>query len=132
MLKMFKTVLLVFIAVSLSMGMLGCNKSAEEEAAAVPEPAAEKMVMAMVTNQSGLGDQSFNDAAWEGLGQAEEKYGIERKVLESREQAQYVPNLSTLAEQGASLVIGVGFMIKDAVAETAEMYPDTYFGMVDG
>lgn len=92
----------------------------------------EKPVMAMVTNQSGLGDQSFNDAAWEGLGMAEEKYDIERKVLEAREQAQYVPNLSTLAEQGAALIIGVGFMIQDAVAETAEMFPDSNFAVVDG
>jgi basic membrane protein A and related proteins len=91
----------------------------------------EKMVMAMVTNQSGLGDQSFNDAAWEGLGDAVEKYGVERKVLEAREQAQYVPNLSTLAEQKADLIVGVGFMIKDAVAETAEMFPDVNFGIVD-
>jgi len=92
----------------------------------------EKMIMAMVTNQSGLGDQSFNDAAWEGLGQAESELGVERKVLESREQAQYVPNLSTLAEQNASLIVGVGFMIKDAVAETADMFPDSNFAMIDG
>jgi basic membrane protein A and related proteins len=97
------------------------------------EPATQKkLVMAMVTNQSGLGDQSFNDAAWEGLAQAEKAYGIERKVLESREQAQYVPNLSTLAEQKASLIIGVGFMIKDAVAEAAKMFPGSNFVLVDG
>ncbi len=125
--KMLKTVLLVLLITIVASGLwAGGAKDADT-------PAAEKkLVMAMVTNQSGLGDQSFNDAAWEGLGQAVTKYGIERKVLESREQAQYVPNLSTLAEQGASLVVGVGFMIKDAVAETAKMYPDTYFGMVDG
>jgi basic membrane protein A len=91
-----------------------------------------KMVMSMVTNQSGLGDQSFNDAAWEGLGLAVQKFGIERKVLESREQAQYVPNLSTLAEQKVSLIIGVGFMIKDAVSEAAKMFPDSKFALVDG
>jgi basic membrane protein A len=91
-----------------------------------------KMVMSMVTNQSGLGDQSFNDAAWEGLGLAVQKFGVERKVLESREQAQYVPNLSTLAEQKASLIIGVGFMIKDAVSEAAKMFPDSKFALVDG
>lgn len=128
--KMFKTVLLVLLIMMTATSLwAGGNKESGKKAA---DGAEKKLVMAMVTNQSGLGDQSFNDAAWEGLGEAERKYGIERKVLESREQAQYVPNLSTLAEQGASLVIGVGFMIKDAVAETAKMYPDTYFGMVDG
>ena len=103
--KMLKVVLLVLLITIVASGLWAGG--AEESETAAPE---EKLVMAMVTNQSGLGDQSFNDAAWEGLSQAEEKYGIEKKVLESREQAQYVPNLSTLAEQGASLVVGVGFI----------------------
>ena len=118
--------LILLIAVSVWAG----GEQEKQEKQEVQE--AEKLVMAMVTNQSGLGDQSFNDAAWEGLGMAEEKLGIERKVLESREQAQYVPNLSTLAEQKASLICGVGFMIKDAVQETAEMFPDVNFCMIDG
>ena len=29
--------------------------------------AADKPIMAMVTNQSGLGDQAFNDATWAGF-----------------------------------------------------------------
>jgi basic membrane protein A len=94
--------------------------------------AAKKPVMAMVTNQSGLGDQAFNDATWAGFILAQEKLGIEPKVLESREQAQYVPNLSILADQNCDLVVGVGFMIKDAVKEVADLYPDINFGLVDG
>jgi len=43
-----------------------------------------------------------------------------------------VPNLSTLAEQKASLIIGVGFMIKDAVAEAAKMFPNSNFVLIDG
>lgn len=117
------------LTLALTAGSLWAGGSKEE---AKPAPAKAKMVMAMVTNQSGLGDQSFNDAAWEGLAQAEAKFGVERKVLESREQAQYVPNLSTLAEQKASLIIGVGFMIKDAVAEAAKMFPGSNFVMIDG
>ena len=94
--------------------------------------AEKQLVMTMVTNQSGLGDQAFNDAAWAGLIMAEEKLGIEKKVLESREQAQYVPNFSTLAEQKVDLIIAVGFMMKDALAEVAELFPESNFGIVDG
>jgi basic membrane protein A len=127
--NMFKgiVIVLLYVLVAGSIWAAGTEEVLKEEAAAQP-----KLVMAMVTNQSGLGDQSFNDAAWEGLAQAEKKYGVERKVLESREQAQYVPNLSTLAEQKASLIIGVGFMIKDAVAEAAKMFPESNFVIVDG
>ena len=116
--------ILIVISVSVSFLLVGGAQKASE--------AAKKPVMAMVTNQSGLGDQAFNDATWAGFILAQEKLGIEPKVLESREQAQYVPNLSILADQRSDLVVGVGFMIKDAVKEVADLYPDTNFGLVDG
>jgi len=116
--------ILIVMSVSVSFLLVGGAQKASE--------AAKKPVMAMVTNQSGLGDQAFNDATWAGFILAQEKLGIEPKVLESREQAQYVPNLSILADQKSDLVVGVGFMIKDAVKEVADLYPDTNFGLVDG
>jgi basic membrane protein A len=95
-------------------------------------PEGKPVVLAMVTDAAGLGDQCFNDATWAGLVRAEEIYGYQKKVLEAREQAQYVPYLSSLAEQRVDLIIGVGFMMKDAVAEVAALYPDSKFGIVDG
>ena len=93
--KRMRMVVSIFIMMSVSVFFLlagGTQQAAE----------AEKPVMAMVTNQSGLGDQAFNDATWAGFILAQEKLGIEPKVLESREQAQYVPNLSILAEQNCA------------------------------
>jgi len=119
--------ILMIICVLLASTLLGCKKKEAEKPAEEVKP----MVMAMVTNQSGLGDQAFNDATWAGFVLAQEKLGITPKVLESREQAQYVPNLSALADQKCDLVVGVGFMIKDAVQEVAELYPNVNFGLVD-
>lgn len=93
---------------------------------------AKETVIAMVTNQSGLGDQSFNDTTWAGLQKAETELGIVKKISEAKEQAQYVPNLTAFAQQKCDLVIGVGFMIKDAVKEAAAQYPATHFAIVDG
>ncbi|MDX9915935.1 MAG: BMP family ABC transporter substrate-binding protein, partial [Sphaerochaeta sp.] len=90
------------------------------------------LTVAMVTNQSGLGDQSLNDNTHAGLLKAEKELGVVKKVVESREQSQYVPNLSALADEKCDLVIGVGFMIKDAVAVAAELYPNVNFALVDG
>jgi basic membrane protein A len=99
----------------------------------VEEPAtdASAMSFAMVTDQAGLGDQAFNDATWEGFTALNETYGVEVKVVETNEQAQYVPNLSTLAEQGEDLIVGVGFLLKDAVNEVAPLYPDVSFALID-
>ncbi len=92
---------------------------------------AKKLTFAMVTDQSGLGDQAFNDATWSGFQALKKDYGVNIKVVESSEQAQYVPNLSTLAEQHADLIVGVGFLMKDAMNEVAPQYPNTHFGLVD-
>jgi basic membrane protein A len=104
---------------------------ATEEADEPTEEVMEGLSFAMVTDEAGLGDQGFNDAAWEGMTQSEEEFGAEIKVVESREQAQYVPNFSTLAEQGEDLIVGVGFLLRDAVEEVAPQFPDTHFALVD-
>lgn len=86
---------------------------------------------AMVTDVGGLGDQSFNDAAYRGLKQAEEELGIKITVIESNTMTDYVPNLSSLAEQGYDMVWAVGFLMTDALEEVSQMYPDTKFGLID-
>jgi basic membrane protein A len=85
----------------------------------------------MVTDQSGLGDQAFNDATWEGFTKLKDEFGLAIKVVETNEQAQYVPNLSTLAEQKEDLIVGVGFLLKDAIDEVAPLYPDIHFALID-
>jgi basic membrane protein A len=102
-----------------------------KEPAASPVATTGGLKLAMVTDQAGLGDQGFNDAAWSGMERAKTDFSADTKVVESREQSQYVPNFSTLAEQGEDLVVGVGFLLHDAVAEVAPQFPDTHFALVD-
>src|SRR6185369_92463 len=45
--------------------------------------------------------------------------------------ADYVPNLSTLAQQKYDLVIGVGFLMADAIGTVAKKFPDTKFAIID-
>lgn len=60
------------------------------------------------------------------------KFDIQPLVLESKVNEDYVPNLKRLADEGAKLVIGVGFMLTDAISEVAPQYPNTYFMLIDG
>lgn len=85
----------------------------------------------MVTDQAGLGDQGFNDLAWEGTTTAAERFGGETRVIESSEQAQYVPNLQQALDLGASMTTGVGFLIADAMSEVAGANPDGRFVLID-
>jgi len=58
--------------------------------------------------------------------------GITPVVLESKEQTDYVPNLTKLAEdEGCKLVIGVGFMLADAIYQVAKDHPDVKFMLID-
>jgi basic membrane protein A and related proteins len=52
-------------------------------------------------------------------------------VLQSRAQEDYEPNLQLLADHGASLTIGVGFMLENAIETVARRSPDERFLLLD-
>ena len=86
----------------------------------------------MITDVAGLGDQSFNDSAYQGLKQAEDQLGVGVQVLQSNAMTDYEPNLANLADLGHKIIFSIGFLTTDAVKEVAPLYPDTYFCLVDG
>lgn len=121
--------ILILIAAIVVFGIVYfVNQGAEEGA---EEQAEETLKVGMVTDVGGLGDQSFNDAAYRGLQQSRDEFGTEITVIESSAMTDYVDNLSSLAEQGYDMVWAIGYLMTDAVAEVAEEYPDTTFGLID-
>jgi basic membrane protein A len=92
--------------------------------------AQDSLVVTMVTDTAGLGDQNFNDLAKRGLDRATEELGVEQAVIESRDAAQFVPNLVAAAES-SDLTIGVGFLLTDAVTAIAQQFPDKKFLLID-
>jgi basic membrane protein A and related proteins len=85
----------------------------------------------LVTDIGGLDDRSFNFLANKGLQDAKKRYGVQGKVLISRSDRDYIPNLTSAVRGGADLVIGVGFLMADALATVAKRFPDTKFAIVD-
>ena len=85
----------------------------------------------LVTDIGGLNDRSFNQLANEGLERAKSELGVETRVLISKANSDYVPNLSTLAQQKYDLVIGVGFLMAEAMNTVAPKFPDTKFAIID-
>jgi len=58
--------------------------------------------------------------------------GIAPVVLESKEQTDYIPNLTKLAEdEGCKLIVAVGFMLADATYQVAKDHPDVKFMLID-
>lgn len=87
--------------------------------------------VALVTDIGGLNDRGFNALANEGLERAESELGVEGRVFISDAASDYVPNLSSAARDGYDLVIGVGFLMGDALSSVAKQFPDTKFAIVD-
>src|SRR3954452_10187599 len=94
-------------------------------------PEAKKIKVGLVTDIGGLNDRSFNQLANEGLEKAKSELGVETRVLVSKANSDYVPNLSTLAQQKYDLVIGVGFLMADAMDTVASKFPNTKFAIID-
>ncbi|MFN3803564.1 MAG: BMP family protein, partial [Pyrobaculum sp.] len=81
----------------------------------------------------GRGDLSFNDMAYLGAFNAARDFKLQLKEVQSRTQDDYVPNLRAAARTGdAAVIVGVGFLMVDAVRQVSQEYPHTSFAIVDG
>ena len=124
------------VALVLALGLVGAARAAEPASpgSAGPQPgrpAGPALSVVVVTDEAGLGDQGFNDVAWEGILRAERELGVRKDIIESRSQSEYVSNLN-YAAQRAPVVVSVGFIIADAVGRVAPAHPDTYFIHIEG
>ena len=121
--KWFKVLLSVTIISSLL--FVSCSKKEEKKTVA------KQLKVAMVTDVGGVNDQSFNQSAWEGLQRAEKELGIKASYLESKQDADYTPNLETLFDNGNDLIWGIGFKMEGKVADAAKMNPEQKYAIID-
>jgi len=85
----------------------------------------------IVLSTGGLGDLSFNDAAYEGLQRAEDELGIEFDYVEPANPSEDETALRHFAGGGFDLVIGVGFQMADTLELVAKDYPNVKFAHID-
>jgi basic membrane protein A len=97
----------------------------------VPAVSGKTLQVVVLTDAAGLGDKSFNDVCWKGVLKAKADFGFEAKFLQSREQADYVANL-TLSAQHADVVVTLGYLFADAVKKVAPYFPETHFIHIEG
>ena len=132
--KSFRFFLLALVA-ALAVGIAACGDDDDDSGgggggAATTEPA-KSIKAGVVTDIGGLNDRSFNFLANKGLEDAETDLGVEGRVLISKSNGDYVPNLTTLAQQQTDLIVSVGFLMGDATNTVASKLPDAKFAIVD-
>lgn len=122
----FKKIAALSTAVIMSASMLvGCGNNESKESAD------KTYKVGMVADIGGINDESFNQSAWEGLQQAEKDFGIEIKVIESKQASEYLQNMESLLDEDVDMVIGVGYTMKEDIQKQAENYPDKQFVLID-
>ncbi len=98
---------------------------------AFAETTGPKLKVGLVFDVGGLGDKSFNDAAYAGLKRAEKELGVIGEYREPGEGAHREAHLRHFAKGDADLIIGVGFLFTDEIRSMALDFPQKKFACVD-
>ena len=126
---MKKRIILTTIGIAvLALGVVTAGYAAKSSS---HKTAATTFKVGLVTDIGGLNDRGFNHLSYTGLLRAAHQFHFKFKVDTSNSGADYIPNLSSLAEQGYNLVIGVGFLQESAIQKMAKQFPKVHFAGVD-
>lgn len=88
--------------------------------------------IALVLDIGGRGDLSFNDMGFAGADRAALEFGLEATEIQCASAADYLPNFRNLARTGDyDIIIGVGFLLGDALGTVAAEYPEQKFAIID-
>lgn len=85
----------------------------------------------LVTDVGRVNDGTFNQFAFEGATAVTDDYELDFEFIETVSEADYETNLQTCIDDGADVIVTIGFLMTDATAVAAEANPDVYFIGVD-
>jgi basic membrane protein A len=126
----------IAIALMLSLGAFGIAACGSDDGGgggggSQSSSGGKQIKVGVVTDIGGLNDRSFNALANKGLQDAVKRLGIQGRVLISKSNADYIPNLSTLAQQKYDLIVAVGFLMANALNTVATKFPQENFAIID-
>jgi basic membrane protein A and related proteins len=127
----WRTMALALAALAVAGGCGSGSSSTGTAGGGGSSSSAPKIKVGLVTDIGGLNDRSFNFLANKGLTDAEQQLGVDGRVLESKSDADYIPNLEQLATQKYDLTISVGFLMGDQTKQVAQSYPDAKMAIID-
>ena len=112
---------LAIVLAVVAMLAAGCTGSDDSEA----------FKIGLVTDTGKVDDKSFNQSAWEGAQEAAAALGVEATYIETEEAKDYENNIGLFVEDGANVIVTVGFGLGDATIAAAKANPDIFFIGVD-
>ena len=85
-----------------------------------------------VSDEASFQDNSFNEAVYDGLLEAESELGVRIAEAESNSAEDFGPNLQAMVDASCDVIIAVGFNLVADVNVAAAANPDVSFVTVDG
>jgi basic membrane protein A len=125
---------LIALCAALALGIAACGSDDDESSdsgGGGGSEQADAIKAGVVTDIGGLNDRGFNEAANNGRKRAQSELDIDTRVLISDSNADYVPNLSQLAQQQFDSVVSNGFLMGEATNTVATKFPETSFAIID-
>ena len=142
--NMIKSKKLLAVGIIAALGLAACGSDDDsgsastdapegtEAPAATDAPATgDGAAVGVVFDITGRGDRSFNDAAGAGLDQAVAELGVTGTESTPTGDGDRAERVQGLVDEGAGLVIGVGFLFGDSITAVGEANPDTSFAIID-
>jgi basic membrane protein A len=90
-----------------------------------------RVKIGLVFDVGGIGDKSFNDAAYAALLRAERDLSLSIRYIEPADGTDRESAVRELAADGYDLVVGVGFIFSDDMLALAPRYPKVKFACID-
>lgn len=126
--QQLKQLTALFMTVGMIAALTACNSSDSQEVSANVD----KPHIGIIFTQAGLGGNSFNDLALEGVKRAAEDYGITYDQVEPKSVADEEIIQDEMASSGEyDLIICVGEEQVDALNNVASVYTDQRFALLD-
>jgi basic membrane protein A and related proteins len=118
--------LLVLLAINLALLLLGALRGGRRA-----RGGDKRLSVGLVFDVGGIGDKSFNDAAYRGLMRAESELDIVARYIEPGDGSERESAVRQLAAGGADLVFGVGFIFTDDLKKVARDFPAVKLACID-
>lgn len=117
--KWFIALLLVIVFISLT----GCSQQSTTTAK-------KQVKIGIMLTDSGLGDGSFSDAAFQGLEKARDNLNIQFDYRQPVNE-NYDKSLEELIKEKNDVIVGLGFSSQAAIEKMADKYPKQQFVLID-
>ena len=102
-------------------------------AVAPANAAGTKQKVCVALDTAGINDKSFNQTSYEGAKAAKAAgYASTIEYLPAKSGADYAPNVQKFVDKGCTSIIGVGYLLGDAIGAAAAKNPKINFSLVDG